>query len=208
MYKCKRQHLRAVPITAPVLIALAMSLALGISACKKGEHHHHDTLSGTKASAGSLYDLPLQFTDAKGRKSWFSSLQGSPIVLSMIYTRCQSICPTLAGNMIAIQKALAEKDRARTKFVLVSFDSGDSPADLASFSGKLRMDEHWTLFRGEPDEVRQFAAAIGFQYRRNPDGIFAHSATTYLLNAKGETVFRMDGTVGAPAEFAKKIADL
>lgn len=185
------------------------ALALGgATGCDKHDHHKHTTLSGGEAAAGSIYDLKVPFTDAKGKAATPGDLKGSPVVVSMIYTRCQSICPALAGNMLTIQKGLPPKDRARTKFLLVSFDNGDTTADLATFAGKLKMDDRWTLLRGEEDSIRQIAAALGFQYRRAPDGNFAHSATTYLLNGKGEVVFRKDGTVGAPEEFAQQIKAL
>ena len=189
------------------VLAICCVCALVIN-CGKEKHHHHETMSGGTASGGSLYDLSLNFVDAAGKERALRSLQGAPVVLSMIYTRCQSICPTLAGNMLSIQKGLKPNDRTRTRFVLVSFDSGDSSADLAQFAQKLKMDEHWTLLRGAEGDVRQLSAAIGFQYRRSPDGVFAHSATTYILNAKGEVVFRKDGTVGAPDEFREKLSSL
>lgn len=187
---------------------VAAVLACSVTQCNKHDHQHHQTLESSHMAKGSLFDLELSFTDAKNQPVTLRSLAGNPVIMSMVYTRCQSICPTMAGNMLSIQQKLNEKDRARTTFVLVSFDSADSPEDLAAFARKMRLDDRWVMLRGDADSVRQLGAALGFQYRKNPDGGFSHSATTYVLDQKGRVAFKRDGTTAAAGEFRTEIEKL
>jgi protein SCO1/2 len=80
-------------------------------------------------------------------------------------------------------------------FTLVSFDpKRDTPEALAEYR-KVRnlAAEHWTLLRGEPDDVQELAALLGVRYKQDARGQFAHSNVITVLNADGEIVGQQVG---------------
>ncbi|MCR9143363.1 MAG: SCO family protein [bacterium] len=194
--------MRTEMITAGVLAVLFVFVA-----CHE-QDHEHVSMPGGEISPGSIYDLDLMFTNRRAESVPLNQLAGGPLIFSMIYTRCTSVCPTQAGNMLRIQNALAPEDREKVRFVLMSFDPDDSSADLAEFGSKLGLKENWRLLGGDPDMVRQLAAALGFQYRKNPGGEWSHSAAIYLFDAKGAVRYRSEGLQGKPDEFAKHLKHL
>lgn len=184
-----------------------MLFAFVLFGCKQEHSHHHESMASGEIGPGSIYDLDLTFADRHGRPFALNRLSGRPVVFSMIYTKCDSICPIQAGNMLRIQSALTPDLNEKTQFLLMSFDPEDSAADLAEFGRKLKLNSNWTLLAGEPDRVRELAAAVGFQYRKNPGGDFSHSAAIYLLNEKGEVTYKKEGTSGKPEDFAAAIRE-
>lgn len=179
--------------------------------CEPGGDHHHESMQSGLAAAGSVYDLDLVFEDAAGKKFVFAELADNPVVLSLIFTRCESVCPLQASNMLRIQRALDPKDQERVHFVIVSFDEADRAEDLTAFMKKMGLENNWTLLGGEtsaPEAVRELAAALGFQYRRNAAGVFSHSAAIYLLNGQGEIVHTKEGTGQSTQNFLNHLSHL
>jgi protein SCO1/2 len=194
--------------TRNLTIGLTAALALLAYCGPDPDSHKHEEMASGSSAAGSVYDLDLRFTNEQDAPVALNSFAGRPVILSMIYTQCQSICPLQASNMLKIQNSLPEADREKVQFVLFSFDEADGSQELAAFSRKMKFERNWTLLGGNPNDVRELAAALGFQYRKTQDGSFSHSAVIYLLNDRGEVVFQKEGTTGAPDEFAEHVAHL
>ncbi|MEQ9363262.1 MAG: SCO family protein [Leptospirales bacterium] len=192
-------------------ILLSIISILFYIGCEPGGEHHHESMGSGPAAAGSVYDLDLAFADAAGGVFQFDELAGNPVVLSLIFTRCESVCPMQASNMLRIQRALDPEDQERVRFVIVSFDEADRAEDLTDFGKKMRLEKHWTLLGGDPgapEAVRELAAALGFQYRRNAAGGFSHSAAIYLLNERGEIVHTKEGTGQSTQDFVQHLDHL
>ena len=64
------------------------------------------------------------------------------------------------------------------------------------------------LLTGKPDDVRELAALLGVNYRRDGRGQFSHSNIITVLNAQGEAAFQQVGLNKAPDETVKEIARL
>ena len=191
-----------------ILILGMITTLFTCGACTEEPHHEHTAMPGGEISPGSIYDLDLRFTNQKAETVALDQFAGQPLIFSMIYTQCTSICPTQGANMLRIQQGLPSHAQKNVKFVLMSFDPDDSATDLAEFGRKMGLKENWELLTGDPDMVRQLAAALGFQYRENPDGEWSHSAAIYLFDGTGEVRFRSEGIQGQPAEFAKHLKHL
>lgn len=141
----------------------------------------------------SLYQIDTTWTDQNGQSFQFKELEGNPVLIAMIYTRCKMICPRMASDMQKVVNSLEEDQRKRLHLVAVSIDpENDTTRVLKEFQEKMKLEGNWHLLSGTDKEVRTLAAAIGFQYRKTPDGHFTHSTTLLLLNEKGEPVHRKD----------------
>jgi len=160
--------------------------------------------AGAPFTKESIYQLDERFRDDAGRVFSLGSLRGRPVVIDMFFTSCGYACPLTVTDMLAIQSRLPAEVRARAAFVLVSFDSaGDTPAVLAKYRAQRILDGQWVLLNGDEGAVRQLAALLGVNYRREADGSFTHSNVLSVLNRQGELSYRRvrlsDGVSGLGA---------
>lgn len=154
----------------------------------------------------SLYQLESAWTSDVGRKVRLAVLQGKPQVVAMMFTSCEFACPLIVNDMKRIEAALPESVRTNTGFLLVSFDTErDTPEKLQAFRTRMGLaTERWTLVRGETDDVRELAALLGVNYRKDARGQYAHSNLISLLNANGEVAFQQSGLNIAIEEMVKR----
>jgi formylglycine-generating enzyme len=147
------------------------------------------------SSSHSLFELAFPLTDAGGRTRHMSDLRGSLLVASMIYTSCTSVCPRVTADLRAIEKALPEADRARTRFVLFSLDpERDTPAAFRRFAADHSLDPaRWTLLAAGPDDMRTLAAVLGVRFRPDEGGEIAHSAVIAVVDSRGVVRHRQAG---------------
>lgn len=146
----------------------------------------------------SLYQLSSTWTGDDGRQSKLESLRGRPQVLALIFASCEFSCPILVHQMQGIEKSLPAELNGEVGFTLVSIDpERDTPEALRAFRERMRLaPEHWTLLRGTADDVRELAALLGVNYRRDARGQFAHTSLITVLNSEGEIVHQQAGTGG------------
>ena len=149
----------------------------------------------------SLYLLDSKWTSDRGKTIPLGVLRGRPQVVAMFFTNCEYACPILVNDMKKLEARLPADIRARTDFLLVSFDSKrDTVETLAAFRKKEKLAmENWTLLRGAADDVRELAALLGINYVPDSRGQFAHSNLITVLNAEGEVAFQRQGLNTEPA---------
>ena len=76
----------------------------------------------------------------------------------------------------------------------------DTPAVLVEYRTRHQLSaEHWTLLTGRADDVRELAALLGVNYRKDSRGQFAHSNLFVVLDAGGEIVHQQVGLEQDPA---------
>jgi len=162
---------------------------------------------GTVFPDRSLYQLESEWTSDVGRRIRLGVLHGQPLVVAMVFTSCEFACPVIVNDMKRIEAALPENIRTNTGFLLVSFDhERDTPDRLRAFRKRMELPAaNWTLLRGEPDDVRELAALLGVNYRKDARGQYAHSNVISLLNTNGEVVFQQSGLNIAPGEMVKRL---
>lgn len=177
-------------------LPLALFLVAGATADEAGhqhdhshEHQHEHALEPDLGAPPemSLYQLDATWRDDRDHARQLAELKGRPVVLSMIYTSCEYVCPLLVQEVRAIDAALPEDLQDRAALVLVSFDpERDTPRKLAAYRDQHGLPaDHWTLLTGDPDDVLTLAAVIGMRYRPDGRGDFAHSNLVTILDREG-----------------------
>ena len=143
----------------------------------------------------SLYRLESVWTSDVGTETKLEVLKGRPQVLAMFFSHCEYACPILLHDMKRIEAALPESLKGQVDFVLVSFDTErDTPVALKAFREKEKLPaKNWSLFTGQPDDVRELAALLGVNYQKDAKGQFAHSNLITILNADGEIAYQLQG---------------
>lgn len=191
-----------------------LSLAL-VAACHRAPTAHHCHCHDAAAATAplpdtSVYTLDVPWTDQDGRAFRLASLAGSPTVVLMFYGTCQSACPILLRDAQRVEAALTPSARARTRFVLVTFDpSTDTPERLRALAAERRMDlSRWSLLRGADGDVRTFATVLGVQYSRLGPREFTHSNVLTLLDAQGVAAAQLEGLAQPVDDFARRIEAL
>lgn len=164
--------------------------------------------AGAALPPKSLYHLDSKWTNDAGQTRLLSDLRGDPVVVAMIFTHCEYACPIIVTDLLRIRAALPAAERARTRFVLVSFDSvRDTPPVLRAFRAKMTLDDPaWTLLRGEAAEVQELAMLLGVKYKQDARGQFSHSNLITVLNPAGEIAFQREGLRGDTDEAARAVA--
>jgi protein SCO1/2 len=143
---------------------------------------------------GSIFDLDLSLVDQQGARVRLADLAGRPLVVTMIYTRCTSVCPRVTDDMKAIERALGAR-AAGVTFVLFSLDPNrDTPAALQRFAVLHHLDPaRWRLLAAPEDGVRDLAAVLGVRYSTTPGGEIAHAAVVVVVDARGVIRYRQPG---------------
>ncbi len=156
-----------------------------------------------KFSEKSLYSLDATWIADVGREVKLSALRGRPQVMALFFTSCEHSCPFIVKDLKAIENGLPAKVRDKVDFLLVSIDPGrDTPEALRAFRAKHGLAiEHWSLLRGQPEDVQKLADLVGFRYLPGSNLQYAHSLLISVLNPAGEIIFQQAG-VGNPRDDA------
>lgn len=142
----------------------------------------------------SLYQLESKWTRADGQTVELADLRGKVRVLAIFYSTCDYACPILVGRMKAVQAELGEEVREDVGFVLVSMDAKhDDPKRLVEYRERMQLEGDWTLLQGVDGDVRELGALLGFRYREEPEGGFAHSNLISVLDREGRLVHQSVG---------------
>jgi len=166
------------------ILILPLGLALSFPGLA---HEHHMTEQSKPVSGDSLYNLPSAWTTQSGKPVHLEIFRGQPVVMSMIYTHCEQMCPLTVEHMRKIETDVENHNLGPVRYILFSFDSvRDTPNRLRSYAAMRGLDPaHWTLMHGDPDAVRELAATLGISYRQEPNGEFDHSFAVTLLDRNG-----------------------
>ncbi|MFM2288866.1 MAG: hypothetical protein RL684_2009 [Pseudomonadota bacterium] len=177
--------------------------------------HHHDMGAMKPLPTGalpdtSLYQLHVTLESSSGAEFQLAGLAGKPMLVTMFYSQCTSVCPLLTSQLQQLVAGLSPADRARLDVLMVSFDSArDTPKALAAFALQHRIRiAGWRVARGSAHDVRTLAAALGIQYRELPDHSFNHSAVITLLDAQGVPRARTQVIAGKDPAFLSSIVAL
>jgi protein SCO1 len=123
-------------------------------------------------------------------------LRGRPLVISLVYSSCSSVCP------ITTQKLKAAVTLARNALggdafsvLTVGFDArNDWPRRMAAFAADhdIDTDPLWHVASGSPAVLETLLEEVGFSYSAAAGG-FEHVAQTTILDADGRVYRQVYG---------------
>lgn len=128
-----------------------------------------------------------QFIDHKGEPVSLAALRGRPLVVSLVYSSCASICPTTTQHLI---EAVSEANRVfgADKFTVltVGFDArNDTPARMAHFASVQGIRApNWRVASADPGTISALLRDLGFSYEAATGG-FDHITQTTILDRDG-----------------------
>jgi protein SCO1/2 len=125
-----------------------------------------------------------------------SEFRGRPLVVSLIYTSCSTVCPvgteTLKSSVAQARTALGD---ASFQVLTLGFDArNDTPGRMAAFAGDhdISGDPLWHVATASPAVLEALMRDVGFSYAGAAGG-FDHVAQTTILDAEGRVYRQVYG---------------
>ena len=128
------------------------------------------------------YFSNVELVDQNGRslKFYDEVLKDNIVVISFIFTNCQSACPLMTRNLTMIRDMMREDERRAIQFVSISIDPlRDTPSAMKEFAQKHDADiDGWLWLTGQPDDVNYVTKRLG-SFTEDPE---AHTTTLLAAN--------------------------
>lgn len=158
------------------------------------------------ASSNSMSDVggPFLLTGTDGKPFSSEQLAGKPYALFFGFTHCPDVCPTTLARLARLRKQVGKGEDAFA-IVLVSVDpERDTPAEMARYAGLFGTPV--IALTGSTPAIEGVKALFGVYSEKVPqDGGYNvdHTATTFLIDAKGTFAATISPNEGDPAALAK-----
>ena len=151
-----------------------------------------------------------RFTDTQGKTVRLSELRGRPVVLGLIYTSCEHVCPLIVENL-AHAVAVADKALGPDRFTVltVGFDTkADTPTRMRDFARAHGIDRRgWHLLSTDATTIERLAAETGFLFAPRAGG-FDHLTQTTILDADGRVYRQIYGEDFAAQTLVEPLKEL
>lgn len=136
------------------------------------------------------------FIDQNGEPLALADLRGKPLIVSLIFTSCATVCP-ITTEHLREEAANVRRALGDDKFNILTFGfdaTGDRPAQLAGFASSHRIlrEDNWFIASADPDTTEAFLEELGFSYRAGAGG-FDHITQTSILDAEGRVYRQVYG---------------
>ena len=142
------------------------------------------------------------FLDGNGKQVTLESLRGKPVVISLIYTSCYHVCPTVTTNLAKVvniaQHALGDDSFS---VLTIGFDTQvDTPDRMRVFAAQRNLDiSNWHFVSADAETMQQLTNDVGFSYFSSPKG-FDHMIQATVLDSEGKVYRQIYGMApDAPA---------
>jgi protein SCO1/2 len=149
--------------------------------------------------------------DIDGQPFALAELRGKPLVVSMIYTSCHHICPTITRNLQdkieVAQQALGDD---AFNVVTVGFDwRVDTPDRMREFESRLGIDDvpNWHFLAAEAGVVDELSDNLGFLFYPSAKG-FDHLAQATVIDADGRIYRQVYGVDVATTAIVEPLKEL
>lgn len=204
-------------IVARVLLLLAIALGGAIA----GSRAHQARADVARLDVQAAYELSQAaigrrvadhaLTDHNGRPLNLAELRGRPLVISLIFTSCATVCPITTEHLRdAVVEARRSLGSESFTVLTFGFDAGrDRPAQLAAFADTHRLDGigGWLLASADGATTEALLQDLGFSWRAAAGG-FDHVTQTTILDGEGRIYRQVYGETFPLPVFMEPLKDL
>ena len=132
---------------------------------------------------------------------------GRPRLLQLGYMRCPMLCGLALNGMVRGLQGLDWSVGDQFDVMFISINPAEN-AELASAKrkgyaveyGRAGGEKGWRFLTGDEATVRSIADAVGFPYRRMPDGEYAHPAAVFVMTGDGRLSQYLPGVAPSAAD--------
>jgi protein SCO1/2 len=150
------------------------------------------------------------FLDGNGKQVTLESLRGKPVIISLIYTSCYHICPTVTTNLEKIVNIARDALGDDSFSVLtVGFDTrNDTPDRMRLFAKQRSIDlDNWHFVSASADTMEDLASDVGFSYFSTAKG-FDHMIQATLVDAGGKVYRQIYGMAPEPPALVEPLKEI
>ncbi|MDQ2633143.1 MAG: SCO family protein [Pseudomonadota bacterium] len=183
------------PGLAGPMVIIAAAACLATSPAAAARIDPAEALAASEAAIGNATgDHRLLRGD--GTTLTLSELKGRPLVVSLVYTSCSTVCPTgtetLKDSVAKARKALGSDT---FQVLTLGFDArNDTPKRMHMFAVDhgIDADPSWHVASASPAVLDALLNEVGFSYAGAAGG-FEHVAQTTILDADGRVYRQVYG---------------
>jgi protein SCO1/2 len=194
-------------LTVLYLLSAGMSHAAGQQGA--ATYDEKAALALSQAALGQVVG-DYTFLDGSGKQVSLESLRGNPVVISLIYTSCYHICPTVTTNLAKLVGIAREALGDDSFSVLtIGFDTAvDTPDRMRLFAQQRGIDiDNWHFLSTDADTLQRLSADIGFSYFSSPKG-FDHMIQATVLDAEGKVYRQIYGMAPEPPALVEPMKEI
>lgn len=140
---------------------------------------------GTQALGRPIGGYTL--VDMNGAPLALRDYRGRPLVISLVYTACSSVCPPTTQHVVdAVHEAGRMIGLDRFNVLTVGFDArNDTPARLTQFASAQGIKSpNWRVASADAATIEALLGDLGFSYRAVAGG-FDHLTQTTIVDGEG-----------------------
>jgi protein SCO1/2 len=150
---------------------------------------------GIEQNLGDQVPLDLRFTDEHGNEVALGDYFGEkPVVLSLVYYKCEMLCPQVLNGMTETFKTLRMDIGEEFNVVSVSINHRETPADARDRKagyirdyGREGAEENWHFLTGDSLSIAKLADVVGFLYLYDEKtDQFAHASAIMVTTPEGK----------------------
>ena len=146
-------------------------------------------------------------TDQNGAPVSLSSLRGSVVAVTFIYSRCPlpDYCPRMVANLAQVRDRYRDRLGRDLTLLTVTFDPKyDTPEVLRRFASRYGGNvPGWHFLSGSPEAIAAVCASFGIEYWSD-EGLITHTLQTAVIDRQG----RLRASVEGRGFSGRQIADL
>lgn len=159
---------------------------------------------GIEEQLGEFIPTGLSFKNSEGKTVQLKDFMDKPIVLSLVYFHCPTVCrPLLRAKVDVLDRLdlVAGKDYTP---ITVSFNEIETPENAKEIkdhfmgtSKKPISPKAWHFLTGDKETIKKLTDAVGFYYKRDGED-FIHPTGIIMISAKGKITRYFNGLAFLP----------
>ncbi len=191
------------------LILSVLGLAAAGSNAVAVQYDRDDALETSQGAVGAVVGNQT-LRDVQGQSFELAQLRGKPLVVSMIYTSCHHVCPTITKNLAkAVDIASEALGEDSFNVITVGFDwAVDTPDRMRLYASERRIDlPNWHFLAGDSIAIEALSEDLGFLFYPSAKG-FDHLTQTTVLDASGAVYRQIYGVDIDPPTLVEPLKEL
>jgi protein SCO1/2 len=168
------------------IMLLAMLPQMACAEAKDTSYSEQEALALSQAAIGREL-LDLELTDTAGQPVKLIDYAGKPLLVSLIFTSCHHVCPTLTRHLkTAVDAAREALGEDSFNVVSIGFDTAnDTSQRMQDFANKQGINEpNWAFLSASAETIERLTENLGFIYFTSPSG-FDHITQLTVVDRDG-----------------------
>ena len=187
-------------------------LVAGAFAAMPAGAQEYDRQSALDISQGAIgHTVKTQILrNVEGQSFDLADTRGKPLVVSMIFTSCHHVCPTITKNLgSAVEIASEALGEDSYSVITVGFDwAVDTPDRMRTYAAERRIDApNWHFLSGDALSIEALSEDLGFIFFPSAKG-FDHLTQTTVLDAEGKVYRQIYGVDIDPPSLVEPLKEL